>query len=55
MLMAKKIVEEIKKAVTKKPKAEKVIEPVTCTLCDGRGLENDQTICHVCHGNGVVS
>jgi DnaJ-class molecular chaperone len=51
MRMAKKIVEEIKKAVTPK----KVTKPVTCTVCDGRGLENDHTICHACKGNGVVS
>jgi DnaJ-class molecular chaperone len=53
-----KVVEAVKKAVTKKPKVvEKVVEKTvtTCESCNGTGLLDVNNICVVCDGSGVVS
>jgi len=49
-----KVVEAVKKAVTKKPKV--VEETVTtCEKCNGTGLLDVNNICVVCDGSGMVS
>jgi len=51
-----KVVEAVKKAVTKKPKVVDVEVPVPtkCTECNGRGLLDADNLCVVCDGSGQV-
>jgi DnaJ-class molecular chaperone len=60
ILMAKKIIEAVKKtarkAVVKKKVATKVVKivPQTCSECKGRGLKDPHTLCSPCSGSGTI-
>jgi DnaJ-class molecular chaperone len=51
-----KVVEAVKKAVTKKPKEVEVKKvEVDCADCSGRGLLDAHNLCVVCDGSGKVT
>ena len=50
-----KVVEAVKKAVTKKPKVVEEETVTSCESCNGTGLLDVNNICVVCDGSGVVS
>lgn len=55
ILMAKKIIAAVKKAVKKTVvKKKKEVSLTECTVCSGRGLETAETLCKSCKGSGQV-
>jgi DnaJ-class molecular chaperone len=58
--MAKKIIAAVKtaakKTVVKKVEKKEVVKvvPKVCSVCEGRGLLNPQTLCTGCSGSGTI-
>ena len=52
--MTKKVIQAVKKAVTKKPVVKEVKKPIACADCGGKGLVDSYTLCTPCSGSGQV-